>query len=67
MKTNSRVIHHAYGTGTVIDTQPCNDGTQIVQVKWDIPELSRWPGEEAIDIFWTQYEDLKLLSSLKID
>ena len=62
MEINSKVIHQAYGIGTVIDIQSCKDGTQIVQVEWEWPELSQWPGENAIDVFWTQYEDLKVLS-----
>ena len=62
MEINSKVIHKTYGMGTVTAIESCKDGTQIVQVKWDLPELSGWPGEEPIDIFWTDYKDLVVLT-----
>ena len=59
MVTGNRINHHAYGKGTVLDTKEIRSGRVIVQVMWDDPSLSQWPGEEPRESFWTDLEDLE--------
>ena len=59
MVVGNRIAHHAYGTGTVLDTKEIGPGSVIVQVKWDDPSLSQWPGEEPRESFWTDLKDLE--------
>lgn len=59
MVIGKRVFHHAYGAGTVLGTQALKSGSLIVQVVWDDPSLSQWPGEEPLESFWTNLEDLE--------
>ena len=58
MVTGNRVSHHTYGVGTVLDIEEIDSGRTIVQVMWDDPSLSTWPGEEPRETFWTDFEDL---------
>ena len=60
MVTGNRISHHAYGAGTVLVTKEIRSGRVIVQVMWDDPTLSQWPGEELRESFWTDLEDLEL-------
>ena len=45
LTSGERVQHHAYGTGTVLRRIAINSGV-IVKVKWDRPELGRFPNDK---------------------
>jgi hypothetical protein len=59
MVTGTRVSHHAYGSGTILDIEEIKSGRKIVQVMWDDPSLSQWLEEELRESFWTDFEDLE--------
>ena len=61
MVEGNRIAHHAYGTGTVLDTKEISFGRVIVHVMWDDPTLSQWLGEEPRESFWTDFEDLEII------
>jgi hypothetical protein len=62
MTLNSRVRHHAYGEGVILNFETRYKPTHtIVLVKWDNPDLSCWPGEEPVSEFWTDPEDLDVI------
>lgn len=61
LRHGDRINHQAYGTGTVLET----DGS-IVRILWDYPELSRWPGEDARETFWTDISDVFILEEEEI-
>ena len=65
MVTGNRVSHHAYGCGTVLDIEEIDSSRTIVQVMWDDPSLSTWPGEEPRKTFWTDLEDLDRKGGVK--
>ena len=66
MTLNSRVRHHAWGEGVILNFEIGRSGNTIVLVKWDNPDLSRWPGEEPVSEFWTEPEDLDVISPADI-
>lgn len=60
-KQNDRVVHHAYGKGTVQKRKLTKGNTPIVFVKWDNPELGRFPEDKLpweYESFWTNECDL---------
>ena len=68
MTLNSRVRHHAYGEGVILNFETLLDietrykpGHTIVLVRWDDPDLSCWPGESPVSEFWTDPKDLDVI------
>ena len=64
IETGCRIYHDAYGTGTVLKIEKSGspDGTKIVNVKWDSPELGRFPEDEVpyeFESFWTDLSDVE--------
>ena len=64
IEVGCRISHDAYGKGTVLGTEDSRslNGTGIVNVKWDNPELGRfpeykWPYE--FESFWTELSDVE--------
>ena len=64
MTPGTRVTHNAYGDGAVLELEKTASDSIIVHVKWDTPELGRFP-EDAFpyehESFWTDKQDLIVL------
>lgn len=61
IKPGNRVVHHAYGAGLALDRKETKT-SPIIQVKWDNPELGRFPEDKLpweFESFWTNEEDLR--------
>ena len=65
LKTGDLVVHDAYGTGVVQDREETK-GEPIVLVKWDSPEMGRFPEDKLPwehESFWTDESDLVLFNT----
>ena len=63
VKVGCRISHDSYGKGTVLGIEESRsaDGTSIVNVKWDSPELGRFPEDKLpyeFESFWTELSDV---------
>ncbi len=64
IKTGCRIYHDSYGKGTVLGIEESRSaiGTSIVNVKWDNPELGRFPEDKLpyeFESFWTELSDVE--------
>jgi hypothetical protein len=64
IKVGCRISHDAYGKGTVLAIEESRSpySTGIVQVKWDNPELGRFPEDKKpyeFESFWTELSDVE--------
>ena len=62
IKVGDSVVHHAYGTGVALDRKETKS-EPIVHVKWDNPELGRFPEDKfpwEFESFWTDESQLEI-------
>lgn len=74
IKPGMRVVHEAYGAGLVIGRKEAGSfvkewskifdtkASAIIHVKWDNPELGRFPEDKLpyeFESFWTDEDDLR--------
>ena len=75
IKIGDSVVHHAYGSGLVIGRKEAGEfvrawskifdteASAIIHVKWDNPELGRFPEDELpweFESFWTDESQLEI-------
>ena len=68
VKPGDRVFHYAYGYGTATDREETKT-SPIVQVKWDNPELGRFPEDKLpyeFESFWTDESQLEIRRSVRV-
>ena len=61
IKPGTRVVHEAYGAGLAIGREKTKTST-IIHVKWDNPELGRFPEDKLpyeFESFWTNEDALR--------